>query len=388
MKNYIKIALALLATTPLFMSCADDNDSNPTLDMPSSFILNTPAYAGSQIDLATTTAIPFSWEYPNVGFPVALKYSLQISATGSFNSVYNPALSADEQTVESAITDSIYSGTKGVVKGAEIAKALERILKYPKGGVPTSQDAYVRLRGVIGTDTIYSNSIKLNVTPYYVELKDAEPRAWWLVGGIVADGKWGNNNIGVSTLPMYTIAGNDYDKVTGDGDFQYIAYFPAGAFKILTELHKWEYGIVSKAKNMDLRYRNADDPQDDITLPSAGYYKITLNTKSHDCKIEEYKMEKEPTMFATMNITGAVTAKMNAINTYNGAKNHDWYASITVAQRGVVKFTSGSTSWGTGKFPYGVSTATGAGITVKPGEYDVFFNDLLGAYLFFEKKQK
>ncbi len=42
MKNiYNSLLFALIAAMPFLTSCKDDNDSNPTLSIPSSFVLNT-----------------------------------------------------------------------------------------------------------------------------------------------------------------------------------------------------------------------------------------------------------------------------------------------------------------------------------------------------------
>ena len=65
MKNIFKSTLLLLSTVFLFAACADDNDSNPTLLKPTTFVLNETPYATSVIDLATSTGIPFTWNQPN-----------------------------------------------------------------------------------------------------------------------------------------------------------------------------------------------------------------------------------------------------------------------------------------------------------------------------------
>ena len=51
MKNKYIIGALLVGIISLFASCSDDNDSNPTLIQPSDFVLNTPEYVNSTIDL-------------------------------------------------------------------------------------------------------------------------------------------------------------------------------------------------------------------------------------------------------------------------------------------------------------------------------------------------
>ena len=56
MKHIFKLTLLLLCGVCLFTACDDDRDSNPTLAQPTSFTLNSPSYAQSLVDLATTTS--------------------------------------------------------------------------------------------------------------------------------------------------------------------------------------------------------------------------------------------------------------------------------------------------------------------------------------------
>lgn len=394
MKRYIKSVFWLLSCAALLVACNDDNDSNPVLKTPASFTLHTPAYATESLDLSTSTSIPLSWEYPALGFPMAVQYTLEVSATNQFTKAFNPSLGADEQTPDYAATDSVYSGLNGYVKGAELAKALQRVARYTQGSVPALQDTYLRLCAVIGPDTVYSNVITLKTIPYYIELKDADPNVWYLVGNCIGDGKWGNSadNIGKSLIPMYTVLGNSYDKKTGDGEFEYVGYFPAtAAFKIIEKVGSWDYGMCGGGVGTPPVYRNAEptDPGD-IKITEAGYYKITLNTATHVCKIEKSDVTA-PAAYTAMNMPGdynswAASSPMTAMTTVAGLTNHDWMTTVTIPARGGAKFTDGTTSWGANKFPYGFATATGGNIPVKAGTYRVFYNDITGSYTFLEQK--
>lgn len=174
MKRYIKSVFWLLSCAALLVACNDDNNANPVLRTPATFTMNTPANATELLDLSTATSIPVSWQYPALGFPMAVQYTLEVSATNQFTKAFNPSLGANEQTPDYAATDSVYSGLKGYVKGEELAKALQRVARYTKGAVPASQDTYLRMRAVIGPDTIYSNVITIKTIPYYVELNYTE----------------------------------------------------------------------------------------------------------------------------------------------------------------------------------------------------------------------
>ena len=77
MKKIIKSTLMLFCGVCLFTACSDDLSNNPTLLNPTAFTLNQPAYSASNIDLAKSNGLNFSWSQPNYGgFPVAAEYQM------------------------------------------------------------------------------------------------------------------------------------------------------------------------------------------------------------------------------------------------------------------------------------------------------------------------
>lgn len=99
MKNKIFIGAALLATASMFTACSDDNDSNPTLIQPTEFVLNTPAYANIDVDLAKTQTLELSWSQPKYtaeNAPINATYEVQVSTTDSYN-VSTDEAAADER---------------------------------------------------------------------------------------------------------------------------------------------------------------------------------------------------------------------------------------------------------------------------------------------------
>ena len=63
----------------LFTACSDDRDSNPTLVKPTTFVLNTPAIANSNVDLAHSSAIVLTCTQPDYGFPAATTYTVTVA---------------------------------------------------------------------------------------------------------------------------------------------------------------------------------------------------------------------------------------------------------------------------------------------------------------------
>ncbi len=70
--------LLIVAAVPLLTSCEDDNDSNPTLSIPQSFVLNTPGLAaGNVYDLPNGT-VNLTTNQPDYGgWPAAVTYAVQ-----------------------------------------------------------------------------------------------------------------------------------------------------------------------------------------------------------------------------------------------------------------------------------------------------------------------
>ena len=79
MKKYIKSTLLMLMSICLFTACSDDRDSNPTLVKPTTFVLNTPAIANSNVDLAHSSAIVLTCTQPDYGFPAATTYTVTVA---------------------------------------------------------------------------------------------------------------------------------------------------------------------------------------------------------------------------------------------------------------------------------------------------------------------
>ena len=77
--NILALAFASMLT---FTACESDNDSNPTVQQPSTFQLNTPALAVNVYDLENSGSIKLTCQQPDYGYTAAVTYFTQISLTG------------------------------------------------------------------------------------------------------------------------------------------------------------------------------------------------------------------------------------------------------------------------------------------------------------------
>ena len=420
MKNKYIIGALLIGIISLFASCSDDNDSNPTLIQPKEFTLNTPEYANATtIDLEKSTGLKLTWSQPKYtadNAPINATYEVQVSPTNSFT-VSTDEAAADEsgeKVPDYAVLSNTTQKCNISASAEEMDKALVKILKWTEGNVPAEQEMYVRVNAYIleGTNhlnPIASNSVKLNVKPYYIELKDAVPTMWYLVGNMFG-AKWANDkNIGVDALPMFLKPNFSYDKKTGAGEIEYTNYFLTGdyndkaecdgaGFKILPSDFNWDYSMNAilnneiSAKKGTIENRNGGADGGHIVASEAGYYTITINTADNTAKMEKY--EGNVTNYGTIQIATSLDdfASDTPMLPYNteGVENHAWYYVMEVPAGQTVSFKfkiagSWDTNWGYGAADgainmYGKCEANGHNIGLAEGKYVISFNDITGAF--------
>ena len=162
MKNIFKSTLLLLSTVFLFAACADDNDSNPTLLKPTTFVLNQTPYASSVIDLATSTGIPFTWNQPDYGFPIVTQYQFQVGV-------------ATDNAQQFATIDDVFTTASGILNTNKVASAINELMGWTElteeeaANLPATVSTVVRLAAhTAGTDTIFSNTVSLTLVPSLV----------------------------------------------------------------------------------------------------------------------------------------------------------------------------------------------------------------------------
>ncbi len=419
MKNKYIIGAMLFGIINLFASCSDDNDSNPTLIQPTEFKLNTPEYANGLIDLGISKDLNLTWSQPKYtedNAPINVTYEIQVSPTNSFTVSTDEA--AEDESGEKVADYSVLSHTTQLCNTSataeEIDKALVKVLKWKEDNVPAEQDVHIRVNafiqeGDIRLNSIASNSIKLKVIPYYINLKDATPIMWYLVGNMFG-GKWaGDKNIGVDALPMFLKPNFSYDKKTGVGEIEYTNYFITGeynskaectdaGFKILPPNFDWDYSMNAKLKNKieekagTIEYRDKKDDGGHIVAPAAGYYTITLNTADNTASMKLYT--GTVTDYGTIQIATSLDdfASDTPMLPYNteGVENHAWYYVMEVPAGQTVSFKfkiagSWDTNWGFGAEDgavnmYGKCEANGHNIGLTEGKYCISFNDITGSF--------
>lgn len=159
MKNIIKSALLVVMSLTLMTACSDDNDSNPTIQSPTEFKLNTPVLENTPIDLANSSKIMLTCSQPNYGYTASVQYTVQVAT--------KPDMSDAVELSETS------SSAKVAVNASLLASALTNL--YVEQGkteadFPMDVTAYLRLKANIVTSNgnvvdgteILSNTVSLN----------------------------------------------------------------------------------------------------------------------------------------------------------------------------------------------------------------------------------
>lgn len=398
-------------------SCSDDNDSNPTLIQPTEFVLNEPAITGSTVDLGLSTGIDLSWSQPKYtadNAPVVATYSVQISTTGTFNKEYNTNAKDDTENegADFVTLDETTTSCKTTVASESIDKAIQQLNKYEEDKVPANLEVSIRMKSdvrnasLVAMNAIESNVVKLNMIPYYFELKNATPIMWYLVGNMFG-GKWGSD-IGTTALPMFLKPDFEYDKKTGSGEIEYTNYFTTGdyegvecgtsGFKIQPADFNWDLGMTGdNGQKGKIIFRNSGDDGGHIVAPDNGYYTITMDTEKKTATMTKY--EGEVKNYGTIQLSGSFNGwadtPMLPYNT-EGVENHAWYYVLTVTPEtynegsDVCQFKfkiagSWDTNWGFGTTDgavnmFGTGAAGASNLGLKEGKYVISFNDITGAF--------
>lgn len=159
MKNIIKSALLVVMSLTLMTACSDDNDSNPSIQTPTEFKLNTPALVNTPIDLANSSKIILTCSQPNYGYTASVQYTVQVAT--------------DENMTDAVELSETSNSAKVEINANLLASTLTNI--YVQKGkteadFPMDVKAYFRLKANIVTSNgnvvegteILSNVVSLN----------------------------------------------------------------------------------------------------------------------------------------------------------------------------------------------------------------------------------
>lgn len=282
MKNIIKSALLVFMSLTLMTACSDDNDSNPTIQSPTEFKLNTPALENTPIDLANSSKIMLTCSQPNYGYTASVQYTVQVATKEDMS-----------DAVELSETST---SAKVAINAASLASALTNI--YVEKGkteadFPMDVKAYFRLKANIVTSNgnvvegteILSNVVSLNKIHLLFSLPPVNLPSNVFVVGNFCDWDW------AKSFDMVQVYGTD-------NTFWRLVYIDDSGIKLNTvaERNKSEVGYAGITVSGDCK-DDIIDKDGNIASSKPGWYLVIVTTSVVNREIHYDVQFNKPTIW-------------------------------------------------------------------------------------------
>ena len=282
MKNIIKSALLVVMSLFLMTACSDDNDSNPTIQSPTEFKLNTPALENTPIDLANSSKIILTCSQPNYGYTASVQYTVLVAT--------------DENMTDAVELSETSSSAKVAINASSLASALTNIF-VEKGKTeadfPMDVKAYFRLKANIVTSNgnvvegteILSNVVSLNKIHLLFSLPPVNLPSHIYVVGNFCDWKFDN------CFDMVQVYGTD-------NTFWRLVYIDESGIKLNSaqEFNGNEKGYAGITVSGDCK-DDIIDKDGNIASSKPGWYLVIVTTSVVNREIHYDVQFNKPTIW-------------------------------------------------------------------------------------------
>lgn len=282
MKNIIKSALLVVMSLTLMTACSDDNDSNPSIQIPTEFKLNTPALVNTPIDLANSSKIMLTCSQPNYGYTASVQYTVQVAT--------------DENMTDAVELSETSNSAKVAIDAASLASTLTNI--YVEKGkteadFPMDVKAYFRLKANIvtsngnvveGTEKL-SNVVSLNKIHLLFSLPPVNLPSHVYTVGNFCDWKWDN------CFDMVQVYGTD-------NTFWHLVYIDDSGIKFNTAAtwNNSEVGYAGITVSGDCK-DDIIDNGGNIASKNPGWYLVIVTTSVVNREIHYDVQFNKPTIW-------------------------------------------------------------------------------------------
>ena len=282
MKNIIKSALLVVMSLFLMTACSDDNDSNPSIQTPTEFKLNTPALVNTPIDLANSSKIMLTCSQPNYSYTASVQYTVQVAT--------------DENMTDAVELSETSTSAKVAINASSLASALTNIF-VEKGKTeadfPMDVKAYFRLKANIVTSNgnvvegteILSNVVSLNNIHLLFSLPPVNLPSNVFVVGNFCDWDW------AKSFDMVQVYGTD-------NTFWRLVYIDDSGIKLNTvaEWNKSEVGYAGITVSGDCK-DDIIDKDGNIASSKPGWYLVIVTTSVVNREIHYDVQFNKPTIW-------------------------------------------------------------------------------------------
>ena len=167
----------------MFTSCETDEPSLivAQYQKPTTFVLNTPQFANGVYDLQNAGALNLTFSQPDYGYSAVCKYTIELSKTEDFATPV--AMSTTYSVCDIDIDANDFAMSVCTTYGWESQADIDAALAEAGGTVPV----YVRVKSQLSNtqvkdSEITSNSVKLNVIPYFALPAVELPTTMYMIG--------------------------------------------------------------------------------------------------------------------------------------------------------------------------------------------------------------
>ena len=282
MKNIIKSALLVVMSLTLMTACSDDNDSNPSIQTPTEFKLNTPALVNTPIDLANSSKIMLTCSQPNYGYTASVQYTVQVAT--------------DENMTDAVELSETSNSAKVEIDANLLASTLTNI--YVQKGkteadFPMDVKAYFRLKANIVTSNgnvvegteILSNVVSLNKIHLLFSLPAVNLPSNVYVVGSFCDWDW------AKSFDMVQVYGTE-------DTFWRLVYIDDSGIKLntATEWNGSEVGFAGITVSGDCK-DEIIDKDGNIASSKPGWYLVIVTTSVVNREIHYDVQFNKPTIW-------------------------------------------------------------------------------------------
>ncbi|WP_071145988.1 SusF/SusE family outer membrane protein [Bacteroides ihuae] len=275
-----------------FTACEDDNNSNPTFQDPTEFVLNTPAYASSVYDLKHSSTLELTCSQPNYSYTAATTYKVQLALS---------EFAGDAAVANYVTLATAYTTARMNVNASEFAQGLVDLWKASSSeSFPTTpMKIYVRIKAALtsnGMGVVYSNTIELpQVLGYHVDIPVTLPAKMYMASFVNNVWDWDKR------AEMVSVHSNP-------GKFWSVQYFAAGDQIKFNSSKTWDGNEVSYSDGLcpatSVTYAGITSSNGSITIGNAGWYIVVLSSTLNDRTLS-YTLEfLEPNVYSTGNPGG------------------------------------------------------------------------------------
>ena len=313
-------------------------------------------------------AATFTWTKADYGLPTVENYALEFSSDENFENF----VVASVQTRETNVSLNM----------SEINSASADL------GLPPSEwnTMYARITSSLGSESdlkVSSNAISFEVYPYF----NYPYTDYFLVGNATAAG-WNNSN---NNPALFRDASNS-DIYRYTGFFQKNGGINEGRFKVIETKGFWQpqWGTTYNEPNDPIETSGGiagnpitqDSDPGRFGVESEGYYTFTIDFGDGSYSMEPYDASNA-TEYTSITLQGSGISTDTQMNQLS-LDPHIWFLNNVSLMTGGVQFeTNTGATWGGDTAFSGMASENGPAIDiVVADDYNVWFNDLTGEYIF------